>query len=113
MDKNIVEVIIGGQIYKIQGEESGEHIKQVAEKINKNYEEIRNSKNSARYSTVQIAMLVAMNMADSAIKIEQELKECIVDLGKCETENMALLERIEELTLEIQELKTNRKLDIF
>ncbi len=108
MSKDKVEVAIGGQIYKISGEESAEHIQEVAQKINKHYDEIRAKIPNHKYTDVKVLIAVAINMGNDCLKIEKELESCIKELAKSENENMALMERIEELSLEIATLRTKQ-----
>ncbi|OON98988.1 MAG: hypothetical protein ATN35_00590 [Epulopiscium sp. Nele67-Bin004] len=105
MDKNKVNIILAGQIYTIQGTESNEHIEQVAAKINKNYEALRSSMSGSKYTQIQIAMLVALNMGSECMKIENEYEYCIKELDSYKEQNMSLLERIEELNLELAQEK--------
>ncbi|MGL4344294.1 MAG: cell division protein ZapA [Cellulosilyticaceae bacterium] len=107
MTKNKVEVIIGGNIYALQGEESGEHIQQVAAMIDKKIMALHQNPVSKKMSSSQIHMLAAINIADEFLKAQKELELYANELEKCNDENMALMERIEELGLEMTRLKTN------
>lgn len=123
MAKNKVEVIIGGSIYSLQGEESNQHIQQVAGMIDEKVIEIQKKYGTKRLSTSQLFMLSAINIADEYLKTKEEvdiakeevattkeeLNIYIRELEKCNSENLALLERIEEMGLEINRLKTSIK----
>lgn len=120
MAKNKVEVIIGGNIYSLQGEESNQHIQQVAALINQKLLEIQKNYGTKRLSTSQLYMLSAINIGDEYLKTKEELGEkylktkeelevYIRELEKCNRENMALLERIEELGLEMNRLKIGQQ----
>ncbi|MGL4738101.1 MAG: cell division protein ZapA [Cellulosilyticaceae bacterium] len=107
MTKNKVEVIIGGNIYALQGEESGEHIQQVAAMIDKKIAALHKNPASKKLSSSQVHMLAAINIGDEYLKAQKELQLYAKELEKCNEENMALMEKIEELGLEITRLKTN------
>lgn len=101
-----MEVVIGGNVYALQGEESGEHIQQVAKIIDKKIATLHKNPGSKKLSSSQIHMLAAINIADEYLKAQKELKLYAAELEKCNEENIALMERIEELGLEITKLKT-------
>lgn len=110
MAKNKVEVIIGGNIYSLQGDESNQHIQRVAAMIDQKIAEIQKTYGTKRLSTSQIHMLSAINIADEYLKTKDELNLYVKELEKCSEENLALLERIEEMGLEINRLKMNAKI---
>ena len=109
MSKNKVEVVIGGNIYSLQGDESNQHIQQVAGIINQKILEMQGRGSIKHLSTSQVNMLAAINIADEYLKTKDELNLYIKELEKCSEENLALMNRIEELGLEINKLKTTIK----
>lgn len=109
MAKNKVEVIIGGQVYALQGNESEEHIQQVANIVDKKITEIQKNMPIKRLSTTQKHMIAALNIAEEYLKVKIDLEAYSKELEKCNTENLALLERIEEMALEINKLKINKR----
>lgn len=109
MTKNRVEVIIGGQVYTLQGSESEDHIQRVARVLDEKVTQIQKNDSMRRLSTTQKHMMAALNMADDYLKMKSELDSFSQELGKCSAENLALLERIEEMSLEINSLKTNKR----
>lgn len=126
-----MEVIIGGNIYSLQGEESNQHIQQVAALIDQKLLEIQKNYGTKRLSTSQLYMLSAINIGDEYLKTKEELDEkylktkeelnekylktkeelevYIRELEKCNRENLALLERIEELGLEMNRIKIGQQ----
>lgn len=104
MSKNKVEVIIGGTIYALQGEESPEHISKVASLIDKKLEQVQQGKPSGNLA--KMYMLVAINVADDYLKLEQELNQYSKELEKCNAENLVLKDKLKELTLELAQVKT-------
>ncbi len=105
MSKNKVEVIIGGNIYYLQGDESQEHIQKVAALINKQLNSIQKANVRTSLNTSKVYMLTALNVASEYIKIEEELEAYTNELQKCSAENLALKDKIREMTLEITEIK--------
>jgi cell division protein ZapA len=109
MSKNKVEVVIGGTIYALQGDEPIEHIQKVAAIIDKKILEIQHKDLSKRLNTSQTFMMSAINIADEYLKLQDELHAYELELDKCSRENMALLDRLEEMKLEINYLKATKK----
>ena len=101
MAKNRIEVIIGGAIYALQGEESEEHIQKVARLINDKLLEIQEVAGKTKLTSHKANMLVALNVADEYVKTKQQLEARMDEFEKCSAENAALKQRIQELSLEI------------
>lgn len=101
MAKNRIEVIIGGAIYALQGEESEEHIQKVARLINDKLLEIQEVAGKTKLTSHKANMLVALNVADEYVKTKQQLEAHMDEFEKCSIENAALKERVQELSLEI------------
>lgn len=115
MLKNKVEVIIGGNIYALQGEEPEEQIQKVASLINGKIQEIQKNDVSKKLSSSQIHMLTAINLGNEYLKAKEDsdiyykdLELYSHELEKCSKENLALLERMEEMSLELAKLKVNK-----
>ena len=62
-----IAVKILGQTYRLQAGDDPDHVKRVAEFVNSKLEEI--SKAAPDYSTQQLAILAALNVADEYMKI--------------------------------------------
>ena len=101
MAKNRIEVIIGGAIYALQGEESEEHIQKVARLINEKLLEIQEVAGKTKLTSHKANMLVALNVADEYIKTKQQLDIYKNEAEKLSEENDALKVRIKELSQEI------------
>ena len=108
MAKNKVEVVIGGQVYTLQGNEPEEHIKKVASLLDKKIFELQKG-TIKTLSTPQKHMMAALNIAEEYLKVNAELEAYSKELEKCNSENLALLERIDEMALEINKLKINKR----
>lgn len=112
MSKNKVQVIIGGNIYSLQGEESQEHIHKVAELLNKKISSIQQANVRTSLNTSKVYMLTALNVASEYIKTQEELDRTqeeleayATELEKCNAENLALKDKIREMTIEITNVK--------
>jgi cell division protein ZapA len=105
MSKNKVEVIIGGNIYALQGEESQEHIQKVAGLIDKQIASIQKANVRTNLNTSKIYMLTALNVANEYIKTQQELAAYSDELEKCSAENLALKDKLREMALELTNMK--------
>ena len=100
-----MEVIIGGNIYALQGEESQEHIQKVAGLIDKQIASIQKANVRTNLNTSKIYMLTALNVANEYIKTKEELAAYTDELEKCSAENLALKDKIREMTLELTNMK--------
>ena len=109
MAKNKVEVIIGGQVYALQGNESQEQIQKVAHVLDKKMVEIQKNDPMKRLNQSQKHLMLALSIAEEYLKEKTELDSYSRELEKCNQENLALLERIEEMALEINKLKINKR----
>lgn len=105
MAKNRIEVIIGGAIYALQGEESEEHIQKVARLINDKLLEIQEANGRTKLTSHKANMLVALNVADEYVKTKQQLDAYTDELEKCSTENLALKQQIQELSSQIAQTR--------
>ncbi len=105
MSKNKVEVVIGGLIYALQGEESEEHMQKVAKLINEKTHEVQSVYHKQRINPARMNMLVTLNIADECVKRKQELDHYVAELEKCNQENLALRDKMKEISLELTESK--------
>lgn len=104
--KNEVEVVIGGEMYKLMAVESEEYIQKLASYINKKIAEIYKSKSSPTVTGYLRTLYISINIADEFFK-EQEKYEV---LG---LEHTKLLEEMKKFKLDndiyIEELGKLRK----
>lgn len=66
---NKVKVTILGQVYTIEGDASGDHIRKVADYVNQKMEDVANTISHA--NSLQIAILAALNIADELFQIKE------------------------------------------
>ncbi len=66
---NKVKVTILGQVYTIEGDASADYIARVADFVNAKMEDVANSITNA--SSLQIAILAALNIADELFQIKE------------------------------------------
>ncbi|HHX60305.1 MAG TPA: cell division protein ZapA [Epulopiscium sp.] len=114
--KNKIEVIIGGALYVLQGNESIEHMQRVASYIDSVIRDVKKLDISNRMSTTQVAMLTSINIADDFLKAENRIKEQDLEnngfyneFNKLEKENAALKDKISELQIELTRLRLEAK----
>ena len=114
--KNKIEVIIGGNSYRLQGRESQEYMQKVALYINRTMEDVKKLDVANRMSTTQIAMLTSINVADDLLKVKKQLEEQNLEnndfyseFAKLEQENAALRDKISELQIELTKLRLEAK----
>lgn len=105
MTENKVEVIIGGNIYSLKGDESQEHIQKVAALIDKKILELQKSNINNSLNTSKLYMLAAINVADEYIKLKKKYEAYEHELIQCNMENLALKQRLDEITLELTQAK--------
>lgn len=114
--KNKIEVIIGGGLYVIQGDESQEHMQRVASYIDKVISDVKKLDLSNRMSTAQMAMLTSINVADDLLKAQKKLEDQDLEnndfykeFTKLEKENEALKNKISEMQTELSAIRRKAK----
>lgn len=73
--KNDTNVLIGGNVYTLSGDESAEYIQRVALYINNKLDEIKNSDNAKRLNTRLVSVLLDINIADDYFKAKEKIEE--------------------------------------
>ncbi|HHY06160.1 MAG TPA: cell division protein ZapA [Clostridia bacterium] len=73
--KNKLNVVIYDEEYVIKGSADQEHIKKVAAFVDKRMEQISNT--NSFLSTKQLAVLVALNVADEMLRLREDYDELI------------------------------------
>ncbi|NMA82768.1 MAG: cell division protein ZapA [Epulopiscium sp.] len=130
--KNKIEVLIGGKIYTLVGNETQEYMQNLALYINKKIEQVSRKDSSKRLDTNMTAILTSLNVADELFKkhaicteLEDELeekerlllekeKEILLyqnELGQVQQENIELKEALQNAQLET--LKHKMELEAF
>ena len=105
MSKNKVEVVIGGNIFALQGEESEEHMQRVAKVINEKLTEIQGTYEKVHIGQSKINTLLALNLADECVKRRNALVQYVQDVETLRAENEALKERVKQLAVELTQTK--------
>lgn len=105
MSKNKVEVVIGGNIYSLQGNESEEHIQKVAKMMNEKLNEIYSVYNKSQVGQGKVNTLLTLNLADECVKRQEKLDAYTASFEKTTIENEQLKETIKELTLQLAHMK--------
>ena len=113
-EKNSVEVVIGGEVVTLMGEGSDEYFQKVARYIDKKIAEVNRAKTFAGNSFIK-TLLISVNIADDLFKekdkndelekrtqfLEEELTQYTKEIGKLESENLLLKDKLSQLQLEL------------
>jgi len=92
--ERLVEIKVFGQVYTVKTDEGEDHIQKVAQSVNEKMEEV--TKNTKSVSTLNVAILTALNLADDLVR----------ERGK----RLALLEEVERKSKDLVE-KINLNID--
>jgi cell division protein ZapA len=69
MDPGMTTVRIFGQEYSIRSESDGDHVKRVAALVDEKMREVSNT--SSQVSSVKVAILAALNLADELVSLRR------------------------------------------
>lgn len=100
-----MEVVIGGSIYSLQGNESEEHMQRVARLINEKLAEIHSAYNKAHIGQGKVNTLLTLNLADECVKRQEALATYTTSIEIANIENQHLKEEVKELTLQLAQMK--------
>lgn len=117
--KNQVEVVINGKVYKLSGVESEEYIQSVAKYIDKKLTEIYKTASCNTVNSNAFPVLIAINIADDLFKEREEkqkiqkelieIKEKFLqyekELSYLNEENIALKDKLQIQTVEYSNAK--------
>lgn len=105
MDKNTIEVVIGGKIITVSGEEDAAYMSEVAAFVNDKLTELEKMKNYKRLSADQKQILLGMNLADEYFreKKKNQLLESEAELKDKELYN--LKNELINLQIELEKLQ--------
>lgn len=105
MDKNTIEVVIGGKIITVSGEEDAAYMSEVAAFVNDKLTELEKMKNYKRLSADQKQILLGMNLADEYFreKKKNQLLESESELKDRELYN--LKNELINLQIELEKLQ--------
>lgn len=90
MKKNVTEVVIGGKIISISGEEDASYMNEVAAFINEKLSALQKMENYGRLSAEQKQILLGMNLADEYFceKKKNQILESEIELKDKELYNL-------------------------
>lgn len=105
MSKNRVEVVIGGNIIVLQGNESEAHMQRVAKIINEKLSEVQGSYAKVHIGQSKINSLLVLNLADECVKRQEALEHCTTSLQTLSIENKKLEETVNELNSQLAQIR--------
>lgn len=105
MSKNRVEVVIGGNIFALQSDESEEHMQRVAKVMNDKLAEIQATYDKTHVGQSKINTLLTLNLADECVKRQENLEAYTTSLEELKAENEKLKEKVKELNLQLTQTK--------
>ncbi|MBR2133353.1 MAG: cell division protein ZapA [Eubacterium sp.] len=110
MNKNRIQVRIGGASYTIVTEDDEEYVENLAEAVDKNIKEVCNSNPSL--SVTQAAVLVALDQADACKKasassdnLRVQIKDYLEESARARMEVEVARREVERLNREIADLR--------
>lgn len=104
MDKNTIEVVIGGKIIKISGEEDAAYMSEVAAFVNDKMTELEKAKNYRRLSADQKQIFLGMNLADEVFREKKKNSLLESELELKDRELYGLKHELINLQLELEKL---------
>ncbi len=109
MGKNVAEVIIGGKIISLAGEEDASYMNEIAAFINEKLLEIQKAGNYRRLSAEQKMILLGINLADDCFceKKKVQILESEIELKDKELYN--LKHELINLQLDMEKLEEKLK----
>ncbi len=87
--ERLVEIKVFGQVYTVKTDADGDHIQRVAQYVNEKIDEV--VKNTKSVSSLNVAILTALNIADDLIK---EKAKRLALLQEVEQKSKNLVEKI-------------------
>ena len=88
--ENLVEIRVFGQTFTVKTDSEKSHIQDVAEYVNDKIEEIL--KKTRTVSSLNVAILAALNIADDLLKERERRKALLIEVG---TKSRDLVEKID------------------
>ncbi|TCK98212.1 cell division protein ZapA [Natranaerovirga hydrolytica] len=80
--KKDIQVLIGGKVYTLCGEESEEYMQKVALYINNKMSELQEAESAKKLNTHMAGILLALNVADDLFKAKEELNLLTTEVSK-------------------------------
>ncbi|MGN0334176.1 MAG: cell division protein ZapA [Lachnospiraceae bacterium] len=109
MGKNIAEVVIGGKIVSISGDEDAAYLKEIASVINEKLGEIQNAGNYRRLSAEQKMILLGMNLADDYFREKRKAQILESEIELKDKEIYSLKHELINVQLDMEKLEKELK----
>lgn len=108
MGKNTTEVVIGGKIIHISGEEDAAYMNAVAAFMNEKLMQLQKSENYGRLSADQKQILLGMNLADEYFREKKKNKILESELELKDKELYSLKHQLINLQLDLEKLQKEK-----
>ena len=82
--ERLVEIKVFGQVYTVKTDAKEDHIQKVAQYVNEKMDEV--TKNTKSVSSLNVAILTALNIADELFLSQKKLDQLNEAIGHMETE---------------------------
>lgn len=105
MKKNVAEVVIGGKIISVSGEEDTAYLNEVAAFINEKLLELQKMENYARLSADQKQILLGMNLADEYFREKKKNQILESELELKDKELYSLKHELINLQLDLEKIQ--------
>lgn len=105
MKKNVAEVVIGGKIISVSGEEDTAYLNEVAAFINEKLLELQKMENYARLSAEQKQILLGMNLADEYFREKKKNQILESELELKDKELYSLKHELINLQLDLEKIQ--------
>ena len=117
-EKNIVEVVIAGEIVPLTGSESVEYIQRVAHYVDQKIIKMQQERKISNYNSFSKLLLISLNIADDYFKAqtygqaaESALLEAEKELKALRTENAMLRDKVS--IFEAESVRAKKELDAY
>lgn len=105
MERNTIEVVIGGKIITLSGEEDAAYMNEVAALINEKLEELQKTASYAKLSAEQKQILLGMNLAEEYFREKKRNDLLESELELKDRELYSLKHELINLQLELEKLQ--------
>lgn len=109
-DKKTIEIILAGEVYKISGEESEDHMNRVSEYLGEKLGETRKALSGRGASKEQLLAMTAINVCDDFIKLAEHAKSVQERLNRAEKREKQLKESLDDYEAELLRLEQENML---
>lgn len=114
--KKDIQVLIGGKVYTLSGEESEEYIQRVALYMNTKMSEVQSMESTKKLNSHMVGILLALNVADDYLKLKDDIEYLLRELEAKnqlikQLEQEVVNERMKIQNTEIQLEKAKEEID--